>query len=237
MVCVLTCSKIVELLDQSKIKISTLELARFSWLESHKDADAEPDEGDSAEVSNGHGGCNSVDDSTNDNEGKVGDQDDGVEEEQNVEDDDDADVRLYGKKVVITPVTIWVGVLPDTLSGEIAHHASNNILDYLKNHGISDIDIAFRESVAVDFSHAGPELYAPASDRDPLKEVLDPLSTGLGLPIANSATLHIQGTMGFYFRAEGKLYAVTARHVAIPESQGISAYKYNHGTSRSLKDT
>ena len=93
-----------------------------------------------------------------------------VEENQDDGDDEDiGDVNIkvnikvapYGT-VVTTPVTIWVGVLPDTLTGEVAFHSSNDILDLLKEHGISDIDVAYRESVARGFS--GPELFAPVSD-------------------------------------------------------------------------
>jgi hypothetical protein len=49
--------------------------------------------------------------------------------------------------------------------------------------------------VAKGFS--GPELFAPISDLDPLKAVMDPVTTALGLPIAGLKTLKSQGTMGF----------------------------------------
>jgi hypothetical protein len=117
-----------------------------------------------------------------------------------------------------------VGVLPDTLTGEVAFHSSNDILDLLKEHGISDVDVAYRESVARGFS--GPELFAPVSDLDPLKAVIDPVTTALGLPIAGLKTLKSQGTMGFYFRVGEDLYAVTARHVLFPEDEGNNPYSY-----------
>ena len=62
------------------------------------------------------------------------------------EDTEDVDIKVapYGK-VVTTPVTIWVGVLPDTLTSEVASHSSNDIPDLSKEHGISDIDVAYRE--------------------------------------------------------------------------------------------
>ena len=151
-----------------------------------------------------------------------------VEESEDVEEneeDEDVDTKVapYGT-VVTTPVTIWVGVLPDTLTGEVAFHSSNDILDLLKEHGISDVDVAYRESVARGFS--GPELFAPVSDLDPLKAVIDPVTTALGLPIAGLKTLKSQGTMGFYFRVGKDLYAVTARHVLFPEDEGNNLYSY-----------
>jgi len=141
------------------------------------------------------------------------------------EDDEDVDIKVvpYGT-VVTTLVTIWVGVLPDTLTGEVAFHSSNDILDLLKKHGISDVDVAYRESVARGFS--GPELFAPVSDLDPLKAVIDPVTTTLGLPIAGLKTLKSKGTMGFYFRVGKDHYAVTARHVLFPEDEGNNSYSY-----------
>jgi hypothetical protein len=150
-----------------------------------------------------------------------------IDENEDDEDIEDIDAKVapYGA-VFTTPITIWVGILPDTLTGEVAFHSSNDILELLKEHGISDIDVAYRESVARGFS--GPELFAPVSDLDPLKAVIDPVTTALGLPIAGLKTLKSQGTMGFYFRV-GKnpsLYAVTARHVLFPEDEGNNLYTY-----------
>ena len=115
--------------------------------------------------------------------------------------------------------------MPDTLTGEEAFHSSNDILDLLKEHGISDIDVAYRESVARGF-FSGPELFAPVSDLDPLKAVIDPVTTALGLPIAGLRTLKKQGTMGFYFRVGKVLHAVTAHHVLFPEDEGNNPYSY-----------
>ncbi|KAF8464347.1 hypothetical protein DFH94DRAFT_785619 [Russula ochroleuca] len=149
------------------------------------------------------------------------------------EDIEDVDIKVapYGT-VVITPVTIWVGVLPDTLTGEVAFHSSNHILNLLKEHGISDVDVAYRESVARGFN--GPELFAPVSDLDPLKAVIDPVTTALGLPIAGLKTLKSQGTMGFYFRVGQDLYAVTARHVLFPENEGNNLYSYVAGPKKEV---
>ena len=65
------------------------------------------------------------------------------------EEDEDIDIKVAPNgTVVTTPVTIWVGVLPDTLTGKVTFKSSNGILDLLKEHGISDVDVAYRESVA-----------------------------------------------------------------------------------------
>jgi len=114
--------------------------------------------------------------------------------------------------------------LPNTLTGDVAFHSSNDILILLKEHGITDVDVAYRESVVRDLS--GPELFAPVSEFDPLETIIDPVTTALGLPIAGSKALKIEGTIGFYFRAGEELYAVTARHVLFPKDEGNKSYTY-----------
>lgn len=114
--------------------------------------------------------------------------------------------------------------MPDTLTSKVTFHSSNDILNLLKEHSISDVDVAYCELVARCFS--GPELFAPVSDLDPLKTVIDPITTALGLPITGLKTLKRQGTMGFYFGVGKDLYAVTARYVLFPKDEGNNAYSY-----------
>ena len=192
--------KVVKLLDQRNIQHSSVDLVRFSWVEENKGVKENEDDGNVKDVEN-----------KGDVDGK---------------DIEDVDIKTAPyRTVVTTPITIWVGVLPDTLTGEVAFHSSNDILDLLKEHGISDIDVAYRESVVRGFS--GPELFAPVSNSDPLKAVIDPVTTALGLPIAGLKTLMSQGTMGFYFRVGEDLYAVTARHVLFPQAEGNELYSYH----------
>ena len=202
-------SKVVELLDQRDILHSSVDLVRFSWVEEPKDVKENEDVED--------------DEDTEDDEDVEENRDD--KDDEGVEDFEDIKIEIapYGT-VVTTPVTIWVGVLPNTLTGEVASHSSNDILNLLKEHFISDVDVAYRESVVTDFS--GPELFAPVWHFDPLKAVIDPVTNALGLPIADLGTLENQGTMGFYFRAGKDLYAVTARHVLFPEDEGNNPYSY-----------
>jgi hypothetical protein len=110
------------------------------------------------------------------------------------------------------------------LTVEVAHDSSNDILDLLKNHGISDIDVAFRESMARPLRD--PQLFAPVDDLHHLKEAIDSLTTALGMPIAGLKTPYMQGTMGFFFRVGEDLYGVTARHVLFPEEEGNDEYSY-----------
>ena len=131
--------------------------------------------------------------------------------------------------VVISPVVLWIGVLPDTLLGEDAFNSANGLFDLLKRYGIHDVDIEYRESVYR--RSTGPELYAPASDLDATKNVIDPLTTSLGIPIANAKTPHLQGTLGFYFAEGGgseDILAATARHVLFLSDEDNGDYAYTN---------
>lgn len=115
------------------------------------------------------------------------------------EDNEDINIVPYGR-IVTTPVTIWVG------------------------HDIFDVEVAYRKSVVRTFG--GPELFAPVSDLDPLKAVINPVTTALGPPIAGLKSLKSQGTMCFSFRVSEDLYAVTTRHVLFPDDEGNDPYTY-----------
>jgi hypothetical protein len=129
-----------------------------------------------------------------------------------------------GSETVTSHVTIWVGVLPDSTTSDAAFESSQDILQLPKQHDIDDIDVAYRESVAQPLT--GPQLLAPVDDLYPLKGVADWVTTALSLPIAGLRTLHMQGTLGFYFRVGEDLYGVTARHVLFPANQGNHPYTY-----------
>ena len=110
-------------------------------------------------------------------------------------------------KNVTSPVTIWIGVLPDSTN-----------------------DIAYRESEAQLL--AGPTLYAPVDHHHPLKSVIDWVTTPLSVPITGLTgfkTRHIQGTLGFYFKIDNDLYGVTARHILFPDTEGNEPYSYDPG--------
>ncbi|KAG8743140.1 hypothetical protein FRC10_000357 [Ceratobasidium sp. 414] len=185
---------VVKLLDQRGIRLSSVDLVRFAWVEKNVDQEDQ-------------------------------------EDQDNVNYDDIAPTKpVVDGTVYTTPVTIWVGVLPDTTTGEQAYNSSRDILDLLKQYNITDVDVAYRESM-VEFL-GGPELFAPVSDFDPLKGVIDSLSTPLGLPVAGLGA-EVQGTLGFYFRIGEDLYAVTARHVLFKD-EANAEYNYVAGPKKKV---
>ena len=86
------------------------------------------------------------------------------------------------RRSVTSRVTVWVGVLPDSTSGDAAFESSQEILRLLKQNDIQDIDVAYRESVAQPLTRT--ELFAPVNNHHPLKDVIDWVTTALGLPVA-----------------------------------------------------
>lgn len=127
-------------------------------------------------------------------------------------------------KPVIGPVTIWIGVFPDTTSPTTAHGAAKDILALLKDYQITDVDIDFRESVYV--REVGPRLHAPVGDLDPLVDVVGPITPALGLRISTQGA---QGTMALYLAEGGgndRLLGLSCRHVLISSEEINIDYVY-----------
>ncbi|CCA68076.1 hypothetical protein PIIN_01943 [Serendipita indica DSM 11827] len=207
-------SEIVRLLKERNIQYSTVDLVRFSWIEEpEEDESFESDESDQSDK------APEVNETHDDEKG----------EEHTDIDEFEIAFHEHGKRYT-TPVTIWIGVVPDTLTGQVAFNCSNEIEDLLKRYEILDIDIAFREGITSILD--GPPLYSPVSNVSPLKDVIDPLTTALGLPIAGLKSLNRQGTLGAFFRWQDKYYGFTARHVLFPLEEGNKEYDYSNSSPK-----
>jgi hypothetical protein len=187
------------LLDQRKIRVTVVDFVRFTWLNKHVDREIEDD-----------------------------DDDDDAKEEEVLNYDDIPPIQTveYGDRHFTNP-TIWIGVLPDTLSGGVAHDSSKDIRALLDSLQIQDIDIAYRESIYKPLLGHGPALSPTVENRDSLKDVIDNVSVALSLPIAGRKTT-MQGTLGPYFHVGDKLYAITVRHNVFLNGDN-EEYHY-HGT-------
>ncbi|KAG2003724.1 hypothetical protein CC2G_004307 [Coprinopsis cinerea AmutBmut pab1-1] len=197
--------QVVILLDQRNIKVTLIDFVRFTWLKKPVDREIESDDDDD-------------------------DDDDDAKEEEELNYDDIPRIQTveYGDRHYTNP-TIWIAVLPDTLTGSVAHASSLDIRAYLDSLHIQNIDIAYRESTyKPSLAHAhGPALFPPAEDGDSLKDVIDNVSVALSLPIAGRKT-SMQGTLGPYFHVGEKLYAITVRHNLFVLSGDNDEYRY-HG--------
>jgi hypothetical protein len=143
---------------------------------------------------------------------------------------------MVKNNAALGPVVLWIGVLPNTLAGEDAFNSAKGLLELLKRHDITDVDVEYRESVYR--RSAGPALLKSVSDINSTVDVVGPLTSALGLPIAGSAEPHLQGTMGFYLAEGGEsedILAITARHVLFP-LHGDSADYVHAGNNKRRKD-
>lgn len=194
------------LLDQKKIKVTSVDFVRFTWL--NKPADGEIENGEDDED----------------------DEDDDAEEGEDVKYEDIPRIQPveYGDRYYTNP-TIWIGVLPDTLAGGVAHSSSKDIRAFLDSLHVQNIDIAFRESRYKQLPGHGPALFPTVEDGDSLKDVIDNVSVALSIPIAGRKTT-MQGTLGPFFRVGDDLFAITVRHNVFAPKGDNAEYHY-HGAS------
>ncbi|KAK0213851.1 hypothetical protein IW262DRAFT_1411917 [Armillaria fumosa] len=146
-----------------------------------------------------------------------------------VEVDEDADEEtVEAKKAVVGPVTIWIGVFPESTSATAAHDAAQAVLTLLRHYQITDVDVDFRESFYT--REAGPQLLGPVGDLDPLVDVVSPLTPALGLRISTKARPDAQGTMALYLAEGGgsdRLLGLSCRHVLIGSKEANVDYVRN----------
>lgn len=181
-------SKVVELLDRRRIKVTSVDFVRFTWLDKKPDQEIPEEEDDNDDA----------DDDANEEEVDY----DNIPTIKPVEDG----IRHY------TNPTIWIGVLADTLTGAVAHESAKDICAFLNELQVQNIDVAYRESISKFLHGHGPALFAPVKNDNVFKEIIDNVSVALSLPITGRRT-DMQGTLGPYFHVGNKLYVITARHI------------------------
>ncbi|KAH9047443.1 hypothetical protein EDB83DRAFT_1461953 [Lactarius deliciosus] len=197
--------RVVELLNQKNIRVSSVDFVRFTWLNKKADHEIKEEEDD--------------------------DDDDAKEEEDVTYDDIPLTQPVEDGERHYTNPTIWIGVLPETLTGAVAHESSMDIRAFLDSLQVQNVDIAYRESVYKTLSGHGPALFPPVEDDDPLKDVIDNVSVPLSLPISGRRTT-MQGTLGPYFRVGDKLYAITVRHNVFLPNEDNELYKYHESAPK-----
>lgn len=127
------------------------------------------------------------------------------------------------------PIIMWIGVVPESLSGENGRTVALDTRKVFYDSGIKDIEVEIRESRV--FKSVGPKLLTPVYSSNPLAMVAAPLTVTLGLPICADERSDAEGTGGFYIARSGvadKVFLVTARHVISPpslENNGTIEYK------------
>ncbi|TDL24745.1 hypothetical protein BD410DRAFT_813675 [Rickenella mellea] len=130
-------------------------------------------------------------------------------------------VRIGDVEESSTPVVLWIGVIPASLSNEEGRVVALKCHGLFEDYGITDVDVEIRESVVT--RSTGPKFLRPtspafscSSDGTFKPDVREPLTASLGLPISAESTPLVEGTGGFFIAEGGdskRLFFVTARHV------------------------
>ncbi|KAF8905189.1 hypothetical protein CPB84DRAFT_1771811 [Gymnopilus junonius] len=118
------------------------------------------------------------------------------------------------------PPVLWIGVKPGSLSRQDAQVAVIGCEELLKKFELTDVEIAFRESLFTRL--APPKLLKYVSSHNATAPVRGPLTPALGFPIAADATPSTEGTGTLYIRESSdstKVFVLTARHVLLPRRQ------------------
>jgi len=125
-------------------------------------------------------------------------------------------VRIGYTEEAYAPVILWIGVIPESLSGNDGLIVASKCKKVLEDHSVVDVHVEIRESTVT--RGAGPGLLMPTFSSNPTVDIREPLTTMLGLPISTRSTPHAEGTGGFFISDGGntkKLFLVTARHVVL----------------------
>lgn len=139
-----------------------------------------------------------------------------------------------------TNATIWIGVLPRTLSFLEAHETAMEIIQSLLPLVSQKLDVSFREAVVERLGNSRPPLFAPDQAHSPLADLKQRLAVSLGQCIALRRAQK-EGTLGLFFHTGSELCAVTARHVLFDSRHNEQVYGYhgqlhNPGQARGLDE-
>ena len=105
-------------------------MVRFTWTEKTDDQGDVESEEDEEDVESEEDGEDV--ESEEDEEDVESEEDE--EDEANLNYDDIALIKpVVDGTVYTTPATIWVGVMLNTLTGEVAHHSANDIQCFLRS--------------------------------------------------------------------------------------------------------
>ena len=148
-------------------------------------------------------------------------------------------VRFAERKKEPGPLFLWIGVLPGTLSADQAKDPAQHCKDILSEYSITDVEIAFRESIYTRYAAAARPL-PHVSSEDPTAEMQIPFTSALGLQIACKEYAHLEGTGCLYLREGGgsdRVFLLTVRHVALPKGSPEAAsntlyHRKNHSMPR-----
>ena len=132
-------------------------------------------------------------------------------------------VRIGYATEAAAPLIVWIGVIPNTLNRQQGHIMALECKKVLLKHKIDDVEVEIRESIVSHY--AGPPLETSVPSYNPISDLLEPLTSTLGLSICGEKTPKANGTGGFYVvDGDSKIYLITARHVLFDEHDDNKLY-------------
>jgi hypothetical protein len=142
------------------------------------------------------------------------------------------------EKGSLGPVVIWLGVIPGSTSSDAAHEVSQEILTLLREHGVKDAVVEWREAVLQRL--AGPALMPHVGSTNPTHHVRRFLTALLGVPLATQGTEaeDSQGTLTLWFHENKdkngdpsyKVYGVSNCHVLLKNT--TTDYEHKGGAPK-----
>ena len=123
------------------------------------------------------------------------------EEEARGEEADKDEEKVKANKTVVGPVTIWIGIFPDSTSAAAAYDMAQDILALLRDYQITDVNINYSESFYT--CKASPWLLQSINDLDPLLNIISPCTPTLSLCISTKAWPNTQWMIALYFTKGG----------------------------------
>ncbi|KAJ7760931.1 hypothetical protein B0H16DRAFT_1661939 [Mycena metata] len=124
-------------------------------------------------------------------------------------------------------VVLWIGVMPETLSGDEGVVVVSKCREILLEYDIAEVEVEIRESVVT--RSVGPALLEPVDSGDLTAGIREPLTPTLGLSISPASKLEVEGTGGFFVTDErdpSSLLLVTCRHAVLPPQSSARNIHY-----------
>ncbi|KAF8992681.1 hypothetical protein BDQ17DRAFT_1253699 [Cyathus striatus] len=141
-------------------------------------------------------------------------------------------VKYSRLKKIVGPIVVCIGVIPKSLSRELAQEAAHACKGILVSFDFDSIEIAFRESR---FRRYTRTLLDHVPSEDPTFSFCGPLTAALGLPIASIEAQVVAGTGGIYLSAGNNIYLLTARHVVLPREDPNIVYDHIQSTQDAVQ--
>lgn len=131
------------------------------------------------------------------------------------------------------PVVVWVGVDNTDIPWDVVAKALRDCRKVLDREDLDLTDVDCQIRVSTVRSLAGLPLLSPYGDKRPEGAFCvnaQPFSTAIGQSIFPFASLGLQGTLGVYIGpakvANGPVWALTCRHVALPSRANLASQPY-----------